>query len=599
MSAVPARSEIAKEFTWNAESVFATRDDWRAEFDAVSAELEPLSRFAGTLSSSAATLIDWLETVSRVRRRVSKLFFYANMSAAVDTNDEAAKAMTGQAQSLFAHFAARTAFAQPEMIAIGEATLRNWLKNEPQFALYEQMVTQLFRMQVHVRSAEVEEILGMTSDPFGSSNQAAGMLTNADLTFQDAVGSDGAGVPITQSNIGTLLQSPDRELRRTAWENYADAHLNFKNTLAGLYLTSVKQQAFFTRVRGYQNALEAILYPFNLSADVFHNLINTFKANIPTWHRYWEVRRKALRVDQLHPYDIWAPLTTNEPHVPYTQAVDWIVAGMTPLGEDYTSILRRGCLEDRWVDVYPNQGKRQGAFSYGSYDTFPFIMMSYDDSLKGLSTLAHELGHSMHSYYSRRTQPEMYSSYSMFVAEVASNFNQAMVRAHLFAHQSDANFQIALIEEAMSNFHRYFFIMPTLARFEMEVHSRIEAGKPLTADMLNGIMSELFAEGYGATMTDDPTRTGITWAQFGHLYAPFYTFQYATGISAAHALADGILAGQDGAVENYLGMLKAGGASYPIDALRDAGIDMSTPAAVEKTFRVLSDLVDRLERLTQ
>jgi len=261
-------------------------------------------------------------------------------------------------------------------------------------------------------------------------------------------------------------------------------------------------------------------------------------------------------------------------------------------------VLRRGCLEQRWVDIYPNEGKKLGAFSYGAPGTYPFINMSYANTLGSLSTLAHELGHSMHSYLTWQNQPQVYSSYSMFVAEVASNFNQAMVRANLFKTNSDPNFQIALIEEAMDNFHRYFFIMPTLARFELETHQRIERGEPLTADIMIGLMADLFSEGYGSEMHVDRERVGITWATFPHLYSNYYVFQYATGISAAHALAGRILEGANGAAEAYLGFLKAGSSLYPVDALKRAGVDMATPEAVERTYGVLAEYVDRLDKLT-
>jgi oligoendopeptidase F len=305
-----------------------------------------------------------------------------------------------------------------------------------------------------------------------------------------------------------------------------------------------------------------------------------------------------LGVDTLNPYDIWAPIAKSVP-VSYQQAVDWVCEGLKPLGSDYVNALRRGCLEDRWVDIYPNQGKRSGAFSDGAHATFPFIMMSFDNSMNGLSTLAHELGHSLHSYHSRKNQHINYSGYSLFVAEVASNFNQALTRAYLREEKKDdANFQIALIEEAMSNFHRYFFIMPTLARFELEVHQRVEKGMGVTADDMIELMADLFSEGYGNEMHVDRERVGMTWATFGHLYAAFYVYQYATGISAAHALADKVIHGGD-AAKRYVEFLSLGSSVYPLDALKHAGVDMTSPAAVETTFGVLSDMVDRLEQLTR
>jgi oligoendopeptidase F len=352
------------------------------------------------------------------------------------------------------------------------------------------------------------------------------------------------------------------------------------------------------RVRGYGSSLEAALSPNFIPVAVFHNLIDTFKKNLPTWHRYWRIRRQALGYDTLHEYDVKAPLTQNPPKLSYETAVDWIAQGMAPLGKEYVTALRNGALEQRWVDVYPNQGKRMGAFSSGQQGTHPFIMMSFTDDLFSLSTLAHELGHSLHSYFTWQTQPSVYSRYGLFVAETASNFNQALTRAHLFEMNDDPNFHIAVIEEAMANFHRYFFIMPTLARFELEIHQRMERGQALNADSLIELLADLFREGYGDEVVFDRDRMGITWAQFHtHMYSNFYVYQYATGISAAHALARNILEEKAGAVDNYLAFLKAGGSLYPLDALKLAGVDMTSPEPVETTFAVLSQIVDRLEQL--
>jgi oligoendopeptidase F len=409
---------------------------------------------------------------------------------------------------------------------------------------------------------------------------------------------DGQEMPLAQSTKDTFLEGGDREARKQAWENYADTYLSLKNTLTSNYLASAKRDVFYARGRRYETALEASLFQNNIPKEVFHNLIDTYRKNIPTWHKYWAIRRKALGVETLEPYDIWAPIAKNPPVVTYEQAVQWICEGMQPLGKDYVAALRNGCLEERWVDVYPTKGKSAGAFSFGTYDTAPYIMMSFDDSLGALSTLAHELGHSMHSHLSRQNQPYVYGDYSLFVAEVASNFNQATTRAHLFDVNKDANFQIAVIEEAMSNLHRYFFIMPTLARFELEVHTRIEDGKSVTSSDLIGLMADLFSEGYGSEMHVDRDRVGITWAQFGHLYANYYVYQYATGISAAHALSAKIQAGEPGVAENYIKFLSTGSSLYPVDALKLAGVDMATPEAVERTFEVLASYVDKLGQLT-
>lgn len=594
---VPPRSQIAREHTWNAESVFATPEAWAAELKAVAEALTSLSPFQGKLKD-AKTLADWLETSEALERRVYTLSFYARMSQAVETTNQAAISMVGQVGALASRYGAAVSFAQPEILALGEAAVMGWVKSEPRLNLYAHAFSDLFRQQQHVRSGEVEEVLAMAGEPFAQVDNTEEMLTSADLKFGSATTKGGEQIEVAQGNIETLMESHDREARRTAWDAYQDGYLAMKNTLASNYIASVKRDVFYARARRYPSALEASLFRNNVPTEVFYNLIETYKKHIPTWHKYWATRRKALGVETLHPYDIWSPLTAQPPVVTYQQAVDWICQGMKPLGETYVSALRQGCLQDRWVDIYPNQGKTAGAFSYGSYDTYPFILMSFDDRLNALSTLAHELGHSMHSYFSRKHQPYVYGDYTLFVAEVASNFNQAMVRANLFQINSDPTFQIAVIEEAMRNLHRYFFIMPTLARFELEVHQRIERGEGVTADDMIDLLADLFSEGYGSEMHVDRERVGITWAQFGHLYSNFYVFQYATGISAAHALAGRILEGTPGAAEDYLKFLSAGSSVYPVDALRIAGVDMRTPEAVERTFAVLAGYVERLAQLT-
>ncbi len=595
---VPSRTEIPVEHTWDTASIFPTPAAWDATFEEVVAQLPAIQTFQGHVGDSPSQLADWLKMAERLTLNVQRLGMYAFLEYSVDTNNQTAVARTGRAGTLSSQVQAATAFAEPEMMAIGFDKLFQWVESEPRLAIYRHYFERLQHNQAHVRSAEVEELLGQVNDAFQTASTIHGVLANADLHIDPATSVDGQSLEIVHGNVAALLNDADRTVRRTAWENYADAHLAFKNTMAACISAGVKQDVFRARARHYSSSLEASLAPNNIPVEVFHNLINTYRKHLPTWHRYWRVRRQALGLDKLHEYDIKAPLTQAQTAVPYALAVDWIAAGMQPLGEEYTSILRRGTLHERWVDIYPNKGKRAGAFSYGGPGTHPFVFMSYNDDIFSVSTLAHELGHSLHSYYSWQTQPQVYARYTLFAAEVASNFNQAMVRAHLLATQTSRDFQIGLIEEAMSNFHRYFFIMPTLARFELEIHERVERGQALNADALIQLMADLFVEGYGGEVELDVQRTGITWGEFStHLYSNFYVFQYATGIAGAHALAEKILTGEAGAVDRYLTFLKAGGSRYPLDALKQAGVDLTTPEPVERTFAVLASLVERLEKL--
>lgn len=598
IQSVPPRSEIAPEHTWDPSSVFATDADWEREIAQVNQELPALAAYRGRLAEGPATLLAYLQASEQALASVGKVYVYAQMFYSVDTTDQTAVAKRDSAQNLYAAVSATLAFAEPELLEIGGATLQRWAASEPDLAIYAHYFDQIERRSPHIRSAEVEELLRQLSAPFGAASATHGVLSNTELTFAPAHSSDGGSVEIAQGNINALLVHPDRAVRRSAWESYADAHLALRNTMANCYAAGVKQNVFLARARRYDSALAAALLATDIPVEVFHNLIETYRRHLPTWHRYWRIRRRALGGGELHVYDTKAPLTGSPPVVPFAQATEWIAAGMRPLGDEYVEIMQRGLHQQRWVDIYPNQGKRAGAFSMGVPGTHPFILMSYNDDLFSLSTLAHELGHSMHSFYTRRTQPFAYAHYSLFVAEVASNFNQAMVRAYLLGQSSDRDFQIAVIEEAMSNFHRYFFIMPTLARFELAAHERVERGEALTARWLTDTMADLFAEGYGDEVLIDRERVGSTWAQFAtHLYSNFYAYQYATGISAAHALATGVLAGAPGAAENYRAFLSAGSSVYPLDALKLAGVDMSTPAPVEQTFAVFAGLVDRLDQL--
>jgi oligoendopeptidase F len=592
-----SRAEVPVQYQWNAESVFETTQHWDDAYQAVLALLPALEALRGHLSEGPEMLLRAFTQFEEIYAQGGKLYIYADLSHSVDQAEPNAARRMGQAQAMLGQMFAAGAFIDPEIIAIGSETAARWMQQAPGLAVYRHYIENLFRRQAHVRSAEVEEIMGMLATPFMGASHTANMLTTTDFRFEPAVTSDGTRVPFTQGSYEELLANPDREVRRSAYQNYTDAYLAYQNTLASTLTTSVNQNVFNARVRKYPSTLSGSLFENNIPDQVFHNLIDTFKKHLPVWHRYWQVRRKVLGVDTLQPYDIWAPLTTERREVPYQQAVDWICEGITPLGADYAAAVRKGCLEDRWVDVYPNQGKSSSQYSTGIKGTFPFIFVNYDDTIFSLSTLAHELGHSMHSYLTWQNQPLIYSNYSLFVAEVASNLHQALVRAYLLETQTDPQFQISVIEEAMANFHRYFFIMPTLARFELEVHQRAEQGRGLAAQDLNELMADLFSEGYGSGMAVDRQRVGITWATFSHLYADYYVYQYATGISGANALSRRILTEGPSAAADYLGFLKTGGARYPLEALQSAGVDLSTPQPVEETFAVLSGLVDRLEKL--
>lgn len=600
MSTAVPRSKVRKSQTWNAENVFASPEAFDAEIKSILESLPAVKAYQRHLGDNPDTFIEAMQAMDALSQRASRVNIYATMVSAVDATDQQGAEMNGKASSALAQISAAASFVDPELLSIGEARLRKWLRDDPRLKVYEHYINDLFRKQAHVRSAEVEELLGMLRDPFNSTRGTAGMLANADFKFKPARDSNGEKIDLTQSTYNAILNSPDRKVRRTAWENYNDKYLEFKNTLAGNLATSIKQNVFNMKARNFSSSLEATLFNGDVPVEMFHNLLEIFKKKLPLWHRYWQVRRKALGVKTLHPYDVWAPLTTKKHKVPFEQAVAWICKGLAPMGEEYVDAIRKGCLEERWVDWAPNAGKREGAFSMRALQGMPYaIMMSYTDRVESVSTLAHELGHAMHAYYTSRTQPMIYYTYPSIVAETASNFHQAMVRAYLLETNPSRSFQVALLEEAMNNFHRYFFIMPTLARFELETHQRVERGEALTADAMIELMADLFSEGFGGHMDLDRQRVGITWGTFTtHLYIDYYSFQYAIGISAANAIAKRILNGTPNAARDHIDFLKTGSSKPPMELFKIAGIDMISTQPIEEAFEVLEDYIDRLETLT-
>jgi oligoendopeptidase F len=593
------RSKVEKNQTWNTESVFASPEEFDAEVKNILECLPAIKAFQEHLGDGPETFIEAMDAIDALSQRAAKAQVYATMSSAVDATDQQGAELNSKATSALAQVSAATSFVEPELLSLGETKLRGWLQEDPRLKIYQHYVNDLFRKQAHVRNAEVEELLGMLRDPLLSTRNTTNMLANADFKFKPARDSKNNKIQLTQSTYNSILGGTDRKARRTAWKHYNDKYLEFKNTLAGNLATSIKQNVFQMKARRFSSSLEATLFNGDVPVEMFHNLLDIFKKNLPLWHRYWKIRRKALGVKRLHPYDVWAPLNTKKHKISFEHAVDWICQGLAPMGEEYVSVMRKGCLEERWVDWSPNAGKRQGAFSTRvPKDTHPFIMMSYTDSVGSMSTLSHELGHSMHAYYASRAQPMFYYLYPSIVAETASNFNQAMTRAYLLDSNPSKSFQLALLEEAMGNFHRYFFIMPTLARFELETHQRIENGQALTADSMIELMADLFSEGFGGEMELDRERVGITWGTFTtHLYIDFYSFQYAIGISAANAIAKRVLSGTPGAAEDHINFLKAGSSKPPMEVFKIAGVDMTSTQPIEVAFEVLGNYIDRLDSL--
>jgi oligoendopeptidase F len=449
---LPTRAMINPAHTWDARSVFPSDDAWEAEIALIDAALPALESLRERLGTSPAALADWFAASEELAARADRTAIYAFLFYAADAADQRAAAMYDRALGLYTRASALAKSGEPALLALGFATLRRWCADEPRLAACAHAFDRLERQQAHVRSPEVEELLGQVAEPFNTARQLPGIFADADMRFRPARNSLGEDVPIDQGTAYALLNSPDREVRRTTWENYADAHLAARHTLAGSYALIVKQRIFLARARRYDSAAAMALESSFIPPDVLHATLETFRRNLPVWHRYWRVRRRALGYATLHAHDIFAPLAAAPPRIPFDRGLALIADSLAPLGEEYVATMLRGVNEWRWVDKYPNQAKRQGAFQTGAPGTHPFILHNYTDDLDSLSGLAHELGHAMHSYYAWSTQPYVYANYSDFTAEVASNAHEVLVRAHLLATSDDPNVQLAVIDQAMSRF---------------------------------------------------------------------------------------------------------------------------------------------------
>jgi len=596
-TSLPKRSDVPVEQTWDKSSVYASDEKWETALRDATRAIPALARFRGRLGESAATTLEALQTRDEWQALIWRIRWYAAMQVKVDVTDQKAAAQHSQALELIARVEAALAYLDPELLALDPGAFAALCAKEPALSIYAHYVEALRRRAGHVRSVEVETLLAQVSELTRAPYETYKALVNGELAFGSVMTADGAEIAINQTSIMSLLRSESRPLREVAWRQYADGYLRQRKTLAGLLGATMRADVFFTRARGYPSALDAALDRALLPRAVFEQLLASWRAHLPVWHRYWRVRAQALGVDQLAGWDIDVPLVRSRRPIPYDEARRMLLEAMAPLGEEYGAVLRRGLYDERWVDSAVNQGKTGGAEQSGAYGLHPFVLLSYDNSLLGVSVLAHEMGHAVHTYFTNQSQPAVYENYADYLGETASTFGQTLLRAHLLDERHDPDLQLEALADALTYFHRYLFVMPLLAQFELDMHERIERGEALSADAMSARVLELLREGYGPGVALDNERDGVMWAQFSHLYLNFYTYTYGLGLSAATALAEGVLQRTPDAATRYLEFLKAGDSMYPLDAWRLAGIDMSAPEPVERAFGALEEMIDRLDTL--
>ena len=589
------RSEIPVEDTWALEDLYVSDEAWEQELETLNADTAELAAYAGKLGESAETLYAYLQRMEQVNAKAELLANYCMRKADQDTRVAKYQAMSGKFMSVVVALSAATSFETPEILAIDDEKLDAFYAQFPQLERYRRYLTNERRRKAHILSPAEEKLLAAAGEMANAPSDVFGNLGNADMKFPDAVDSEGKHHPLTQGTFVLCEESEDRELRKNAYENMYHTLANFKNTAAALLNAQGKQLKFYADARKYPSTLDAALDRTNVPTSVYLNLIEAVHQNLPKMHRYVSLRKILLGVEDLHFYDVYASLMPDaNQHIPYAQAKQTIYDALHPLGDEYRAILKEG-FENRWVDVYENEGKRSGAYSAGAA-VHPYVLMNYSGTLDSQFTLAHEMGHALHSYYSNKHQNPIDSDYVIFVAEVASTCNEALLMEHLLKQTSDKKERAYLINHFLEQFKGTLFRQTMFAEFELIMGRMIGEGKTLTAEDLCAEYKKLNEAYFGPDMIVDD-EIAMEWARIPHFYYNYYVFQYATGYSAAIALSRKILNEGESAVKDYLGFLSGGCSKSPIDLLKGAGVDMTTPAPVNQALELFGQLIDEMEEL--
>lgn len=587
------RSEIEDKYKWNLEAIFASDGLWEDEYKKISEDMKNVASFAGTLSQSAQQIRKAFEFGLNINRRIEKLFIYAHTRHDEDTKLEKYKTMQEKAYILITQYSAMSSFFEPELLAIPTETMDKYIESS-ELAQYKFAFQKMLRAKEHILSDKEEAIMSQTANIMSAAEDAFGCLNDADMKFGSFTDNHGKEWEITHGQYHALLTNPDREVRRQAFVQYHNCYDSLPTTFASLLNSEVKNHQFEATVRHYDSSLHAALFSKNIDTSVYTNLIETTHKHIGSLHRYMELRRKKMGVDKIHLYDVYVPfIDYPEMKFTYDEAKELFLESTKRLGAEYHDALTKGLNEEGWVDIYENENKRSGAYSTGCYDTHPYILLNFNGTLSDARTLAHEAGHSMHSYLTHKYQPLVYGDYPIFLAEVASTFNEELFINHIMSRISDPTQRAFLINSRLEEIRATFFRQVMFAEFELMIHNFVENGTPLTADLLKSEYHKLNEFYFGPNVEIDK-EIDIEWARIPHFYYNFYVYQYATGISAAIALYKRVINGGQKELDDYLGFLKSGNSKYAIDTLRDAGVDMTTPQPIEDLIAYFDELQDQL-----
>ncbi len=586
------RTEAQERYTWNFSDIFATDADWEEAYAAAEAESNDIPALAGTLGQSAQGMKAALDKIYALQAKVERIYIYAMLRKNVDNGDPNYQTLSGRAMNLIVKLSTLCAFVQPEILSIPKETLDQMIQ-DPLLATYRHSLEDSDRMRAHTLDEKTEQMLAMLADAASTPSNSYDMLAEVDMTFPEILGEDGKPVALTHGTFGVFRESSDQRVRRESFETYFGEYKKYINTFSAMYAGNVKTDNFYTRVRGYASSCERALFGNNAPVSVYDELIRSVHAGLPTMRRYLELRRRVLGLDELNMYDLYCPMVQSvDMEIPYEKAQELVKKATAPLGEDYAKLLDRA-FDERWIDVYENKGKTTGAYSCGVFGVHPYVLLNYTDTLDDAFTLAHELGHAMHSYLSDTTQDYANHDYRIMVAEVASTVNEVLLSKYLLSVETDPQKRAYILNHFLEGFRTTVFRQTLFAEFERQAHDLEMNGTPLTAEVLNGIyrkLNELYYEGAAVHELQD-----IEWARIPHFYNAFYVYQYATGFCSAVSIADRIL-NHNGAAD-YLRFLSTGGSDYPLEELKITGVDLTKPDTVNTALQEFDKALSELEKL--
>lgn len=588
------RNTVDKKHKWQIEKMYATKESIEKDIQKVKEVIEEVKEYKGKLAESKSNLYEAIKLSENASRILQHLYVYAHMKQHEDTRINENQALATKTEMLSTELSMATSYIVPEIISIEDNVLSEYLKSE-ELAFYDKYIKDILREKPHTLNEREEEILAATSELSSVPENVYDMLAFADMEFPEIEDENGEKVKLTHGNYSLFLKSKNSRVRKDAFEAEYSTYGKYKNTFASTLYGAIKSEIFYAKLRKHKSAIEGSLFSDDISIDVYNNLIAAIDESLPALNKYMELKKKFLGLSEIHMYDLYVPLTENfDMTIPYEEAQDIILNALKPLGEEYLNIINRA-FDEGWIDVYENEGKQGGAYSWGSYDSNPYILLNYKNDLNSLFTLIHELGHSVHSYYSRSTQPYIYSSYKIFVAEVASTLNEQLLINYLLEKATSKEERVYLLNYYLEQFRTTVYRQTMFAEFEKLTHQSVESGEPLTAKEFDDLYYKLNEKYYGESCVVDE-QIALEWARIPHFYSNFYVYKYATGFSAASALSQQILSEGQPAVNRYINFLKSGGSEYPLKQLKDAGVDMEKKQSVEQALSVFSGLVDKLEK---